>query len=62
MIYLHDYICILSISTKDICINRVRIDILDENIEEINKIIDTVYNREKLEGEEYTNGNFYREV
>ena len=52
----------LSISTKDVPINNVRIDIIDENIDEINKIIDVTYNREKLEGTQYTNGNFNREV
>ena len=52
----------LSISTKDIPINNVRIDIIDEDIDEINNIIDFTYNREKLEGKQFTNGNFNREV
>lgn len=52
----------LSISTKEIPINFVRLDFIDENITEINVAIDKAYNREKLEGMQYTNGNFYREV
>ena len=39
-----------------------RIDILDESIEEINNIINTVKKHERLEGQNYTNGNFNREV
>lgn len=52
----------LSISTKDIPINFVRLDILDENIEEINEVISKTSNREKLEGLQYTNGNLNREM
>lgn len=52
----------LSIPTKDIPTNYVRIDIIDETIEEINHIIDIAYHREKLEGNQYTNGNLHREV
>ena len=52
----------LSISTNDVPINNVRIDIIDEDIDEINNIIDVTYNREKLEGKQFTNGNFNREV
>ncbi len=53
---------ILSIATNLLPIPRVRIDIIDETIEEINNIVDCAYNREKLEGKQYTNGNLYREV
>ena len=53
---------ILSISTVDLKVNNSRIDILNESIEEINKIINCVYNRDKLEGKDYTNGNLNREV
>ena len=35
---------------------------MDENIDEINHILNTVYNRDKLEGQNYTNGNLNREV
>ena len=52
----------LSISTKDLNINNARIDIMNENIDEINKIIDTTYIRERLEGNNFTNGNFNKEV
>lgn len=52
----------LSIATKEISTTSVRIDMIDETINEINNVVDHVYNREKLEGQEYTNGNLYREV
>ena len=38
------------------------VDILDENIEEINKIVNIHSSGQKLEGEDYTNGNFNKEV
>ena len=53
---------ITSITHKDINVNSVRIDILDESISEINDIIDTVKTGEKLEGKNFTNGNFNRDV
>ena len=52
----------LSVSTKDLPVNFVRLDILDESIDEINEAVDKAYNREKLEGLQYTNGSLYREV
>ena len=52
----------LSIQTNDINIKNVRVDIMDENISEINNILNTVYLRNKLEGQNYTNGNLNREV
>lgn len=52
----------LSVSTKGLPVNFVRLDILDESINEINEAVDKAYNREKLEGLQYTNGNLYREV
>ena len=52
----------LSVSTKDLPVNFVRLDLLDESINEINEAVDKAYNREKLEGLQYTNGNLYREV
>lgn len=52
----------LSIPTNDINIKNVRVDMIDENIDEINRILNTVYNRDKLEGQNYTNGNLNREV
>ena len=53
---------ITSIDTHDFKISAVRINILDENIEEINNIITSVKNGNKLEGKEYTNGNLNREI
>lgn len=52
----------LSISPKDFNVNSLRIDILDESIDEINRIIDTVKFGNKLEGKNYTNGNLGREI
>lgn len=52
----------LSIPTNDINIKNIRVDMIDENIDEINHILNTVYNRDKLEGQNYTNGNLNREV
>ena len=52
----------LSIPTNDINIKNVRVDMIDENIDKINHILNTVYNRDKLEGQNYTNGNLNREV
>ena len=53
---------ILSICPKDFDVESVRIDILDENIDEINYIINQVYEGKRLEGKEYTNGNLNREI
>lgn len=43
-------------------IDFARIDILDENIFEINKIIDTVKSSKRFEGKDFTNGNLNRIV
>lgn len=53
---------ITSIEHKDINVDSVRIDILDENINEINHIIDVVKTGYKLEGNTFTNGNFNKEI
>ena len=53
---------ITSIDTLEFNIESVRISILDETIEEINKIISTVKSGKKLEGNGYTNGNLKREI
>ncbi len=53
---------ITSICPKDFDVDSVRIDILDENIDEINYIINQVYEGKRLEGKEYTNGNLNREI
>lgn len=52
----------LSISTKDLPVTSVRLDMIDETIDEINEVVNTAYCRERLEGMQYTNGNLYREV
>ena len=49
---------ITSIKTNDLNIDNLRIDILDENIDEINNIINTVLSGERFEGKEFTNGAF----
>lgn len=46
----------------DIPVSSLRIDILDESIEEINTIVDAAITRKKLSQEEYTYGNINREV
>lgn len=53
---------ITSISPNDFKIDYARIDILDENIEEINTIINTVKSGKRLEGKEFTNGNLNRDI
>lgn len=53
---------ITSISYKDFSIDSVRIDILDETIDEINNIVNTVISGKRLEGTEFTNGNLNREI
>ena len=47
---------ITSIPSNDFNVNSVRIDILDEDIEEINKVIETVKSKKRLEGRDYTSG------
>ena len=49
---------ILSISDKNLGVDFVRVDVLDETEEEIKAIIATVKRQEKLNGSTYTNGNF----
>ncbi len=52
-----------SISPNDFSnVNCYRIDILDESIDEINNIVNTVKNGDRLEGKEFTNGNLNREI
>ena len=53
---------ITSIEHKDINIDSIRIDILDENIDEINHIIDVAKSGHKLEGNIFTNGNFNKDI
>ena len=42
--------------------NSFRLDFINENIQEINAIIESVKNGKKIEGQNYTNGNWYREI
>ena len=52
----------LSILPLDFNINIARIDILNENIDEINTIIETIRTNKRFEGKEFTNGNLNREI
>ena len=53
---------ITSIDTSNFNVSSIRINILDENIEEINNIINHVKTGKKLEGNDYTNGNLNRNI
>ena len=54
---------ITSICPKDfVNATSYRIDILDETIDDINNIINTVLSGSRLEGKDYTNGNLNREI
>jgi putative protease len=49
---------ILSIKFDDIPVTSIRIDILDENPNEIQNVIDTIKSGNRFEGKDYTNGKF----
>ena len=51
-----------SISGSNFNVDSYRIDILDEDVDEINNIIETALAGGRLEGKEYTNGNLNREI
>lgn len=51
-----------SISPKDFNSDSARIDILNENIDEINEIISVVSSGGRMEGQEFTNSNMNREI
>ena len=53
---------ITSIDTLNFNIDYTRIDILDEDINEINNIILAIKNKQRLEGKDFTNGNLNREI
>ena len=53
---------ITSISSKDLNVDSIRIDILEENQEEIQNIINIHKRGYRLEGQNYTNGNLNREI
>ena len=48
----------LSVKYDDIRTSSVRIDVLDETLEEIQNIIDTVKSGNRFEGKDFTNGRF----
>ncbi len=48
----------LSVKPQEFITKNVRIDILDENINEIQNIINTVKSGNRFEGKEFTNGNY----
>ena len=48
----------LSVKPQEFNATNVRIDILDENIDEIQNIINTVKSGNRFEGKEFTNGNY----
>ncbi len=51
-----------SISHNEFNLSYVRMDFLDESIDEIKNIIDTIKTGNRLEGKDYTNGNINRIV
>lgn len=53
---------ITSIETNDLNVDSIRIDILDESVSEIQKIIDNHKAGKKMSGEQYTNGHLNRPV
>lgn len=53
---------ITSIEWNDLNVNSIRIDILDENIEEINEIIKIHRKGKRMEGKDYTSGNINRDI
>ena len=53
---------ITSIEYSDFLVDSVRLDILDETIEDINNIINTVKLGNRLEGKNYTSGNLNKEI
>lgn len=53
---------ITSIFPKEFNTNYVRVDILDETINEINEIIYRIHNNQRFDGNNYTNGNLNKEI
>ena len=52
----------ISILPTEFPIDYARIDILDENLEEINNIVNMVSNGKKFKGSEFTSGNLNRQI
>lgn len=53
---------ITSIDTSSFAISSIRINVLDETVDEINKIVSIASTGKKLEGSEYTNGNLNKNI
>lgn len=53
---------ITSINGADFNVDSYRIDVIDENVGEINNIVNTILDGNRLEGKDYTNGNLNREI
>lgn len=53
---------ITSIMWEKLQVDSIRIDVLEENIDEINRIIDIHKRNKRLEGQNYTNGNLKKEI
>ena len=51
-----------SIETNDLSVSSIRLDFLDESLSDINLVIRTHKQGNKLEGENYTNGNLNKDV
>ena len=51
-----------SIETKDLNVYSIRLDFIDETIEEMQEAINTHLGGNRLNGEKYTNGHFSRPV
>jgi len=51
-----------SIIHKELDVEWIRIDVLDESVDNINIVVQKHKNNERLEGEEYTSGNINRAV
>ena len=52
----------LSINSKEFMVSSIRIDILNEEIQDINEIVEKQLKGERLEGKDYTNGNLNRDM
>ena len=53
---------ITSIDVNTFNASSYRIDVLDENVDKINSIVETVLAGKRFEGKEFTNGNLNREI
>ena len=53
---------ITSINGNEFNVSSYRVDIIDESIDEINSIINSIISNNRLEGKDYTNGNLNKEI